>query len=55
MLELYEAQADYRRMMEITEGLFETARPSRVQRHDEGPPSAASRVRTLKAPFQRLS
>jgi len=50
MLELYEAQADYRRMMEISEGLVET-----LARELHGSPRATFRGREydLAAPFAR--
>ena len=51
MLELYEAQADYRRMMEITEGMIERAALA-----VNGTTAVEFRGSTydLKAPFQRL-
>jgi lysyl-tRNA synthetase class 2 len=52
MLELYEAQADYRRMMEVAETLIET-----VARETNGTTLVTFRGETydLKAPFERLS
>ncbi len=52
MLELYEAQADYRRMMELCEQLFET-----LAREVGGTTEVEFRGQTfdLKAPFERVS
>jgi lysyl-tRNA synthetase class 2 len=52
MLELYEAQADYRRMMEITESLVET-----LAREVNGSTEVEFRGKRfdLKAPFERAS
>ena len=51
MLELYEAQADYRRMMEITEGMLETLA---LDLNGTRPRSTfRGRTYDLKAPFER--